>query len=102
MKRDLYRKSDFDFALIYLEDMDLFYVFPIEVFIDYGSQIHIVESQKRQRKPRSTKFRDAWNLISQWATLREISTRHSVKFGEAFTGNPELSGRLEMIQLLKV
>ncbi|HAU66116.1 MAG: hypothetical protein UT30_C0002G0028 [Candidatus Uhrbacteria bacterium GW2011_GWF2_39_13] len=73
MKRESYKKSDFDFALVYLEDKDLFYIFPVEVFISYGSEIHIVESQKRQRKPRSSEFREAWHFISQWAAQKEIS-----------------------------
>ena len=71
MLRSSYQVTDFDFALVFLEDLDLFYVFPVEVFIDYGSEIHMVEAQKRQRLPRSADYRDAWNLISQWAARRE-------------------------------
>src|SRR6516164_5659589 len=40
MKRQPYRAKDFDFALVYLEDLSLFYVFPVDVFIGYGSQIY--------------------------------------------------------------
>lgn len=65
MLRDVYQLSDFDFALVYLEKLDLFYVFPVEVFISYGSEIHLVEAEKRQRKPRSALYRNAWQLISQ-------------------------------------
>lgn len=71
MLRSSYEATDFDFALVYLDDVDLFYVFPVEVFIDYGSEIHMVEAQRRQRKPRSADYRDAWNLISQWAARGE-------------------------------
>ena len=71
MKRDNYSLSDFDFALVYLEDLNIFYVFPVDVFVDYGSEIHMVESKKRQRKPRSANYRDAWHLISQWAAADE-------------------------------
>ncbi len=71
MLRSSYEATDFDFALVYLDDRDMFYVFPVDVFIDYGSEIHMVEAQKRQRKPRSANYRDAWNLISQWAARRE-------------------------------
>ena len=67
MKRSLYQKNDFDFALVYLPEKEIFYVFPLEVFISYKGEIHMVESQKRQRKPRSIEFRDAWDLILQWA-----------------------------------
>ena len=55
MIRDGYTPRDFDFALGYVQDLDLFYVFPVDVFIGYGSEIHLVEASKRQRKPRSAK-----------------------------------------------
>jgi hypothetical protein len=71
MKREVYRESDFDFALVYLDGLALFYVFPVDVFIGYASQIYFVESGKRQRKPRSAKYRDAWDLISIWAARGE-------------------------------
>ena len=67
MIRDRYHESDFDFALAYLPDRDVFYVFPAVAFIAYGSEIHMVESDKRQRKPASAKFRDDWEHLSQWA-----------------------------------
>lgn len=69
MLRDVYQAIDFDFALAYLEPLDLFYVFPVEVFISYGSEIHLVEAEKRQRKPRSTAYRNAWQLILEFANL---------------------------------
>ena len=56
------------------------------MFIDYGSEIHMVEVDKRQRKPRSADYRDAWKLILQWAAQKETSVRSSVKFGEAVSG----------------
>jgi hypothetical protein len=71
MVRDEYKPADFDFALVYIPDHDLFYVFPVDVFVSYGSEIHIVEAEKRQRKPRSANFRDAWELILQWAAHGE-------------------------------
>jgi len=83
MIREVYQPSDFDFALAYLQNLDLFYVFPVDVFIGYGSEIHLVEADKRQRKPRSSEYRDAWELISQWAAHRETCMRSPVKFGEA-------------------
>lgn len=67
MLREVYRPTDFDFALAYLPDRNLFYVFPVEVFIGYASEIHMVEAVKRQRKPNSAEYRDAWHLILQWA-----------------------------------
>jgi PD-(D/E)XK endonuclease len=63
MLREAYQSSDFDFALAYVQEIDLFYVFPVNIFIGYGSEIHLVEAEKRQRKPRSAPYRNAWDLI---------------------------------------
>lgn len=48
MVREAYKQSDFDFALVYVEKLDLFYVFPVNVLIGYGSEIHLVETDKQQ------------------------------------------------------
>lgn len=63
MIRSVYESSDFDFAIVYIENLNIFYVFPVEVFISFGSEIHLVETEKRQRKPKSSDFREAWKLI---------------------------------------
>jgi hypothetical protein len=92
MKRQVYLPIDFDFALVFLAELPLFYVFPIDVFIAYKSQIYLVESGKRQRKPRSANYRDAWDLISHWAACQETGMRSPVKVGKASCGgNPEPS-----------
>ena len=67
MVRSNYQENDFDFALLYIEDLDIFYVMPVQIFISYGSEIHLIETEKRQRKPRSHEYRDAWQLILHWA-----------------------------------
>jgi PD-(D/E)XK endonuclease len=64
MLRSLYNANDFDFAIIYIEELNVFYVFPVSVFISYGSEVHLIETEKRQRKPKSADFREAWHLIS--------------------------------------
>ena len=56
------------------------------MFIGYGSEIHLVEADKRQRKPRSAEYRDAWGLILHWAAREETYVRQPVKFGEAVGG----------------
>ena len=86
MVREVYDSSDFDFALVYLPDLDLFYVFPVDVFIGYASEIHMVEADKRQRKPNSAEYRDAWKLILQWAAYGETRATKPVKVGEALGG----------------
>lgn len=97
MVRDLYRKTDFDFALVHVEELNLFYVFPVDVFIAYASSVCLVESDKRQRKPRSAEYREAWDLISNWAARGEILVRTPVKVGKASGGgNPEPSSSDEL------
>ncbi len=71
MLRDAYTTSDFDFALAYIQDLDLFYIFPVQVFIGYASEVHMVEADKRQRKPQSAEYREAWELILHWAAHGE-------------------------------
>lgn len=83
MIRGKYGLEDFQFALVYVEELDLFYVFPVEVFIGYRSGIHLVEADRRQRRPQSASYRDAWQLIVQWATREETRVGSPVKFGEA-------------------
>jgi len=68
MVRSLYNNQDFDFALVYLQEQRIFYVFPVKVFIGFGSTLSLVESDKRQRKPKSANYREAFELISLWAT----------------------------------
>lgn len=72
MIRSNYDQTDFDFAVVYIEDLDVFYVFPCEIFISYGSEIHLVETGKRQRKPKSAEFRNAWELILHRAVQAEM------------------------------
>jgi PD-(D/E)XK endonuclease len=73
MIRENYKVEDFDFAIIFIEELDVFYVMPSDVFISYGSEIHLVETVKRQRKPKSGDYRNAWNLILQRAASKGIS-----------------------------
>lgn len=63
MLRSNYAENDFDFAVIYIQESQTFYVFPVAEFINYGSEIHLVEAEKRQRKPKSSQFRNAWQLL---------------------------------------
>ena len=63
MLREKYNESDFDFAIIYLEEINIFYIMPVDVFISYSSEIHLVETEKRQRKPKSADYREAWHLL---------------------------------------
>jgi len=82
MIQETYRKSDFDFAIAYLDELEVFYIFPIDVFTSYSGPIHMVEAEKRQRKPRSSNYRESWDLIQNRAYQEEIPDRISIKFGE--------------------
>ncbi len=73
MKREEYSLSDFEFAIAFIEDLNVFYIFPCSVFIGYASEIHLIESDKRQRKPKSAIYRNAWDLILHRAASKEIS-----------------------------
>ena len=63
MVRENYCPTDFDFAIVYIDALHIFYVIPVTDFIEYGSEIHLVETDKRQRKPKSAFFREAWQLL---------------------------------------
>jgi hypothetical protein len=64
MLRERYDEGDFDFAIIYLVDLHVFYVMPISVFSSYESTIAFIETEKRQRKPKSADYRERWDLLS--------------------------------------
>jgi hypothetical protein len=66
MVREPYGPCDFDFALAYIAELDVFYIFPVEVFIAYGSEIHLVDADKRQRRLQSAQYRDRWDLIESF------------------------------------
>ena len=72
MIRSNYELADFDFAILYIQALNVFYIMPCAIFTGYGSEIHLVESTKRQRKPRSADYREAWQLIEQRAATEEI------------------------------
>ncbi|MBI5145533.1 MAG: endonuclease [Candidatus Omnitrophica bacterium] len=64
MLRDRYGKDDFDFAILYVEPLYVFYVMPISAFSAYSSTISLIEADKRQRKPKSAEYRKRWDLLS--------------------------------------
>jgi hypothetical protein len=91
MLRQRYSKNDFDFAIVYIADLHIFYVMPVSVFSSYESNIALIETDKRQRKPRSAEYRERWDLLSERAAQSETIEVIPAKFGEAFTGNTEPS-----------
>ncbi|OGX39880.1 MAG: hypothetical protein A2984_00145 [Omnitrophica WOR_2 bacterium RIFCSPLOWO2_01_FULL_41_12] len=71
MLRQCYGAKDFDFAIIYLADLQVFYVMPVSVFSGYGSTITFVETDKRQRRPKSAEFKERWDLLSDGLLSRK-------------------------------
>lgn len=63
MLRKKYADDDFDLAIIYLEDKNIFYIIPVVVFNSFESTISFVEESKRQRLPRSAEYRERWDII---------------------------------------
>lgn len=63
MLRKRYEDADFDFAVIVLADIGVFYIIPIQDYNSFKGAITFVEGEKRQRKPRSSPFREAWHLL---------------------------------------
>ena len=70
MLRQRYGADDFDFAIVYLADLHVFYVMPVFEFSRYGSTITFVELDKRQRRPKSAKYRERWDLLSNGSHSR--------------------------------
>jgi hypothetical protein len=64
MLRDRYGEDDFDFAVLYIDSLNVFYVMPIAIFLSYSSTITLIEMDKRQRKPKSAEYRERWDLLS--------------------------------------
>ncbi|MDD3296800.1 MAG: group I intron-associated PD-(D/E)XK endonuclease [Candidatus Omnitrophica bacterium] len=63
MLRSRYTKGDFDFAVIYIADLNVFYIMPVSIFSGYRSTITLIEKDKRQRKPLSANYRERWDLL---------------------------------------
>ena len=64
MLRERYNKDDFDFAILYLDSLHVFYVMPVSIFSEYSSIISLIEEKKRQRRPKSVEYRQRWDLLS--------------------------------------
>lgn len=63
MIRRRYSEDDFDFAIIYIGDKNIFYVIPEKIFNQFSSTIGFAETEKRQREPKSSFYRERWDLL---------------------------------------
>lgn len=68
-----YLNVDFDFALVFIQDLDVWYVFPVDVFNSFGSHISLVETERKSKKPLSALYRNAWQQIPNWTAEKVIS-----------------------------
>jgi hypothetical protein len=66
MKREKYTNDDFNFAIIFISDLNVFYVIPVEVFNSFAGTITLHEKVSRQRKPKSHEYREAWDLMEKY------------------------------------
>lgn len=60
-----YKKTDFDYLIAWLPNIDIFYIFPSHFACSYAGGIYMSETQKQKRpkKPRSAEYRNAWHLL---------------------------------------
>lgn len=61
-----YKECDFNFAICYIEEKDISYILPIEVFLSYKGAISFNIKEKRQRGPKSEQYKEAWHLIEEF------------------------------------
>lgn len=63
MLRARYKKTDFDLAIVYLPNINVFYILPFDVFDSFGSSISFVEATNRQRVVKTKEYRECWDLL---------------------------------------
>ena len=61
-----YGNNDFEFVIAYIQDLNLFYILPIKIYNSYVGTIDFVVEEKRQRKPKSDIYKEAWVLIDNF------------------------------------
>ena len=71
MMRSPYENGDFDFAILHIDDLNVSYVMPFNVFSSYKSEITLIERDSRQRKPKSCTYREAWDLLHKGLFSRQ-------------------------------
>ena len=77
MKREKYSDNDFDFAILFISDLNIFYVLPVNEFNSYAGAITLQEGVSRQRKSKSHVYREAWDLIENCGVVADGSSSGS-------------------------
>lgn len=62
-----YQKGDFDFAFIYVDVLDKFWVIPFDVFSSIKGGGIITVEENRQRVGKTAPFKEAWYLLDEWS-----------------------------------
>jgi hypothetical protein len=62
-KHTKYNTADFEYLIAWLENLDVFYIFPSDFACSFGSGISMVEGVRRQRPPKSAEYRNKWELL---------------------------------------
>jgi hypothetical protein len=66
MLRKYYTKDDFDFAIIYIQELNDFFIIPVKVFMQFRSTITLVETVGRQvifDRMKLKQYRNRWDLL---------------------------------------
>lgn len=66
MLRKYYTEEDFDFAIIYIQDLNDFFVIPVKVFTKYKSNLTLTELKSAKVKferMKMKKYRNRWDLL---------------------------------------
>lgn len=77
MKREKYSNNDFDYAILFVSDVNVFYILPVHEFNSFAGAITIHEGVSKQRKPKSHEYREAWDLIKNCGVVADGSSSGS-------------------------
>jgi len=74
MVRKYYSKDDFNFAIIYIQDLNDFFIVPVEVFTKYRGTLTLVETKGtgvKFDKMKMKKYRNRWDLLMGSSTSND-------------------------------
>jgi len=60
-----YNLEDFDFACVYIERLNIFYIMPVEEFIGFSGNIRIVEGNYLGNSSKLFDRQNAWKLLKE-------------------------------------
>ena len=63
MVRARYRASDFDYAVLYIQEKHVFYILPSRIFCRFGSEITLCLRAGSKQRPVSDRYRERWDYL---------------------------------------